>query len=314
MRKVLLVLCLFLTACASHPPQAVSKPSSFDYMKLSDAQKEEYAVLKEYERVQAAEVDEYSKLLRNIGLSKNAEELGQILDETIKDCRLSLNVYTKLLPTAFPLLYSTNDYEKILTHLKASASADFPEIDSDYIIKYVPKDKGRLYPVAFYGGGNELYINQYSYSEGEILFTTLAREAYPGRLYQAAYSEDKPPVVREIAENYKSYINGYSAYAEYYSYKWSELPPEYIKAAQNMMLLSLCEAAKKELDERKPPHYVSYAGGLLEILELKETVDYPDKDFHEFLLGQAAFPFDTIKSNLNVWIFLKWLEKNNPSQ
>ncbi|MGN0298771.1 MAG: DUF885 domain-containing protein [Lachnospiraceae bacterium] len=187
---------------------------------------------------------------------------------------------------------------------------------------------------------NVIYINEGKNGYGTVQnYSVLAHEGYPGHLYQTTYFNGTNPYEIRSLLNYAGYIEGWATYAEQYAY---ELSQDFSSEVSKMKELSsvvtlglyalmdigvhydgwnretLAEFVKTYFgleDEdtandiydiilEDPAGYLSYYGGYLEIMELKEEMksvwgdEFTEKRFHQNLLEIGPASFSVIKRNM----------------
>lgn len=238
--------------------------------------------------------------------------------------------------------------EEIIAQLREDSKEDFPELaELPYTVKEVPDALEEYTSPAFFmippidsQDKNVIYINQGSLN-ASTLFTTLAHEGYPGHLYQTVYTQlrDLDPLNNTIAAT--GYAEGWATYVEYeYGYSYLEESDTYRKLARLDGLLSLEVSALTDIgvnwlgwDEAalaewlgsmgfnsevastlmehvcaEPGNYMTYAGGYLEFLALRETTeqalgsDFDAKAFHTLLLDLGPAPFGILRDRLDAWL------------
>lgn len=217
----------------------------------------------------------------------------------------------------------------------------------DYTIKYVHPSLEEYLSPAFYlsppidnFSKNSIYINGYSSFDLSDIFTTLAHEGYPGHLYQTVYfNETNPAPIRNIL-NFSGYSEGWASYAEFDSYKRTGLDADTAELLKANQIATICMYGDIDLGVNyygwslkdtadylskfgvtnssdiknvynamveEPGNYMKYAGGYLEIMELKKKAvkmkgeNFNTKDFHQFILNFGPAPFNVIE---------KYMKKN----
>lgn len=190
---------------------------------------------------------------------------------------------------------------------------------------------------------NEKYTKDGAEGGGEI-YTTLAHEGYPGHLYQNAYTAScNLPLIRSLF-SWQGYTEGWATYVEFeygYSYAAEGQSKEAIDLYARSSAVSLALYAYIDLgihydgwdkddvaevlsgfmdvDQETldavyeavlydPAGYLSYFGGYLEFLELREKAmeelgeDFDIKEFHDFILRTGPAPFYIIEDYMEVWM------------
>lgn len=187
---------------------------------------------------------------------------------------------------------------------------------------------------------NSIYINP-SESDSQTLYATLAHEGYPGHMYQMTYFTDSnPDPVRFILQS-SGFIEGWATYCELHSYLYADTGNEALnQIAQANYAAVLCLYAKMDIginyygwDEQntadflndygfdkniakeiynsiicEPGNYCKYVLGYIGFCELKETAqkelkdNFNLKEFHKFLMDIGPASFDTLNTQLKMWM------------
>ena len=205
-------------------------------------------------------------------------------------------------------------------------------------IKYVPEALENYLSPAFYFipaidnmKENVIYINPAYSMEAVQLYSTLAHEGYPGHLYQTTYfSSTNPDPIRHLF-SFKGYVEGWATYAEMCSYYISPLETSSAVFAQknNSFILGLYALADFGIHYEgwtledtisffrtygiedlatveeiyyhilgDPANYLAYYVGYLEILDLKQKCNLPNKEFHQKFLEIGPAPFSVVRKYL----------------
>lgn len=217
-------------------------------------------------------------------------------------------------------------------------------ISCTYNLKEISKNLQSVYSPAFYltppidsANENTIYINPAYNNDSMSLYSTLAHEGFPGHMYQNLYSSaNQSNLVRNIF-NFQGYSEGYATYAENLSYKYLELDETIKNIYAISQSISLGIYARLDLaihgegyslnqtkdfltqygitDDNaaleifqsiveQPANYMSYYGGYLEFLELKNTAEekagdnFSIKEFHNYILSMGEAPFDILRKYL----------------
>lgn len=297
---------------------------------------------------------EYYELMVQIstGSSKTVLEMKDALQSALEECRATMTsialTNSKISEEYMNLKFPSSDPSEIINYLKENIKTDFPYLsDVDCTIKYVPESlQDHLSPAMYlippidYYTQNNIYINNNSEYDMNMIFPTIAHEGYPGHLFQNVYfREQNPNPIRSVI-NITGYDEGWATYVELYSYNLANLSEElssFLKA--NMIALhclySLTDigihyegwsksdtvkfwstyGVERDTAEEvyttilaEPGIYLPYSIGYLEIMELrnkaqKELGDkFVMKEFHEFLLTIGPTQFDIIEDYLDEWI------------
>ena len=238
--------------------------------------------------------------------------------------------------------------EEIIDQLRQASKDDFPALEElPYTVKDVPTALEAYTSPAFFmvppidsQDKNTIYIN-HSMLDPTTLFNTLAHEGYPGHLYQAVYSNllDLDPLNDELSA--PGYSEGWASYVEIeYGYSYMDESETYRSLARLNNLLSLELSALVDIQvnwagwsEEKlaswlsdmgfnaevtgdlmehvcaePGNYMTYAGGYLEFMELRQTAEdtlgseFDELEFHTWLLDQGPAAFPLLADRLNVWL------------
>lgn len=288
----------------------------------------------------------------NTGSSKTVPEMKTALETALNKSRATMttlaltneNIYNEYMNLSFP----SSEPNEIITYLKDVIKEDFPYLeDVNCNIKYVHESlqehlSPAMYlvpPIDFYTENN-IYINNNSNYDMEMIFPTIAHEGYPGHLFQNVYfRQNNPNPVRSVI-NVSGYDEGWATYVELYSYDFANISKElasFLKANTIALhcLYSLTDigihysgwtkedtlsfwddyGVNKETAEEiytnilaEPGIYLPYSIGYLEIMELRDTAmeqlkdDFNMKDFHEFFLNIGPTQFEIINEYLNNWI------------
>lgn len=288
----------------------------------------------------------------NTGSSKTVPEMKTALETALNKSRATMttlaltneNIYNEYMNLSFP----SSEPNEIITYLKDVIKEDFPYLeDVNCNIKYVHESlqehlSPAMYlvpPIDFYTENN-IYINNNSNYDMEMIFPTIAHEGYPGHLFQNVYfRQNNPNPVRSVI-NVSGYDEGWATYVELYSYDFANISKElasFLKANTVALhcLYSLTDigihysgwtkedtlsfwddyGVNKETAEEiytnilaEPGIYLPYSIGYLEIMELRDTAmeqlkdDFNMKDFHEFFLNIGPTQFEIINEYLNNWI------------
>lgn len=288
----------------------------------------------------------------NTGSSKTVPEMKTALGTALNKSRATMttlaltneNIYNEYMNLSFP----SSEPNEIITYLKDVIKEDFPYLeDVNCNIKYVHESlqehlSPAMYlvpPIDFYTENN-IYINNNSNYDMEMIFPTIAHEGYPGHLFQNVYfRQNNPNPVRSVI-NVSGYDEGWATYVELYSYDFANISKElasFLKANTIALhcLYSLTDigihysgwtkedtlsfwddyGVNKETAEEiytnilaEPGIYLPYSIGYLEIMELRDTAmeqlkeDFNMKDFHEFFLNIGPTQFEIINEYLNNWI------------
>ena len=189
---------------------------------------------------------------------------------------------------------------------------------------------------------NVIYINNGSTSAKDELYPTLAHEGFPGHLYQTVYFREhtKNPLAAMLTCSGAN--EGWATYVEQLSYFYDNGLSEENSAYQAAMRsFSLCfhslldiginydgwskdraatfvrtcfdadDALVEELWQTmidNPTNYPEYAGGYVEILEMREEAEkklgnrFSAKEFHKFLLDLGPVPFSVTRKYFKLWL------------
>lgn len=129
-------------------------------------------------------------------------------------------------------IYSSEDPNQILAHLKGAIAADFPAVrEVDYVMEVLPESMQALMPGvgAFYMIGTldrpdatqRMMLNG-DYKQTD--FATIAHEGYPGHMYQNVYySSVEHPLILDLL-SFSGYAEGYATYVESLCGAYADLP------------------------------------------------------------------------------------------
>mgnify|MGYP002604309605 CR=1 FL=1 len=189
---------------------------------------------------------------------------------------------------------------------------------------------------------NTIRINRSSTADGIELYTTLAHEGYPGHLYQTVYFREHIHNPLAALLTCSGANEGWATYVEQLSYFYDNGLSEENSAYQAAMRsFSLCfhslldiginydgwskdraaafvrtcfdadDALVEELWQTmidNPANYPEYAGGYVEILEMREEAEkklgnrFSAKEFHKFLLDLGPVPFSVTRKYFKLWL------------
>lgn len=189
---------------------------------------------------------------------------------------------------------------------------------------------------------NVIYINNGSTSEKDELYPTLAHEGFPGHLYQTVYFREHTRNPLAALLTCSGANEGWATYVEQLSYSYDNGLSEENSAYQAAMRsFSLCfhslldiginydgwskdrsaafirtcfdadDALVEELWQNmidNPTNYLEYAGGYVEILEMREEAEkklgnrFSAKEFHKFLLDLGPVPFSVTRKYFTLWL------------
>lgn len=189
---------------------------------------------------------------------------------------------------------------------------------------------------------NVIYINNGSTDASENLYPTLAHEGFPGHLYQTVYFREhmKHPLSALFTSSAAN--EGWATYVEQLSYLYDNgLSKKDGMYQAAMRSFSLCfhslldigihydgwtkeeaadfirtyfeadDALIEELWQTiidNPANYLEYAGGYVEIMEMREEAQktlgdhFSARDFHKFLLDLGPVPFSVSRKYFPVWL------------
>lgn len=286
------------------------------------------------------------------GSSRPLSELQTLMTERLNRAHDTLIAYAKKDPSLFSSCqryvtkYSSPDV--ILATLQKRMTEDFPLCDNTrYEVKYVDESLENYLSPAFYltppvddSGNNIIYINNSEKYDRSSLFNTLAHEGYPGHLYQNCYMHGKKLPLLRYSLDYGGYTEGWAAYTEIYSYKYTGISRDEVGILRNNMIATLClyglcdigvhyegwdeEALQSFLGQYgswssgtassvysavidEPASYLKYTVGYLEITLLKEKMkrelgaEYTEKTFHTYLLDMGPTSFDILNRYISPW-------------
>ena len=189
---------------------------------------------------------------------------------------------------------------------------------------------------------NVIYINNGSTGADDELYPTLAHEGFPGHLYQTVYFREHTRNPLAALLTCSGANEGWATYVEQLSYFYDNGLSEESSAYQAAMRsFSLCfhslldiginydgwskdraaafvrtcfdadDALVEELWQTmidNPANYPEYAGGYVEILEMREEAEktlgnrFSAKEFHKFLLDLGPVPFSVTRKYFKVWL------------
>ncbi|RHT40071.1 DUF885 domain-containing protein [Clostridium sp. AM30-24] len=189
---------------------------------------------------------------------------------------------------------------------------------------------------------NVIYINNGSTSAKDELYPTLAHEGFPGHLYQTVYFREHTHNPLAALLTCSGANEGWATYVEQLSYFYDNGLSEETSAYQAAMRsFSLCfhslldiginydgwskdraaafvrtcfdadDALVEELWQTmidNPTNYLEYAGGYVEILEMREEAEkklgnrFSAKEFHKFLLDLGPVPFSVTRKYFTLWL------------
>lgn len=264
-------------------------------------------------------------------INSDLNELGEILTknpsliENLNDLKIDTTDATQILnillqkmnndfPTAVNCNYNVKEVSKSLQSTLSPAFYLSPPIDSS--------------------SENTIYINPAYNTDSITLFSTLAHEGFPGHMYQNLYSAScQTNPVRSLF-SLKGYSEGYATYAEIFSYKYLDFDENLnrILALSNSITLGIYARLDLAIHAEnytykqthdflvkygitatdttteiyqsiieQPGNYMSYYGGYLEFLELKEKAKKSQKDnfsikeFHNYILSVGDAPFEILE-------------------
>ena len=238
--------------------------------------------------------------------------------------------------------------EEIIDQLREASKDDFPALEElPYTVKDVPTALEAYTSPAFFmvppidsQDKNTIYINN-SMLDPTTLFTTLAHEGYPGHLYQTVYTYllDLDPLNDELSA--PGYSEGWASYVEFeYGYSYMDESETYRSLARLYALINLEISALVDIQVNwvgwseeelaswlsdmgfdpasadalmahicaEPGNYMTYAGGYLEFMELRQTAEdtlggaFDELEFHTWLLDQGPAAFPLLADRLNDWL------------
>ena len=274
-------------------------------------------------------VEEMEDLTRR-QMTDDLEAMEQVLGITTEEAQEAAAAMTQ------------DSAELILSKLQDGIKEAFPEApDTALEIKYVPEEMEEHLSPAFYmipaidnTEENVIYINRAHMNDDLTLFTTLAREGYPGHLYQTVYYENTDPDPIRSVMDFGGYVEGWATYAEMGSYYLTPLSKEQAVLLQknSSIILGLYALADMgihyegwsrmdtvaffsnygitdaetieriyELIIGSPGNYLKYYIGYVEFLELKKDwaeekgTGFSQKEFHEAVLEVGPAPFDIVE-------------------
>ena len=189
---------------------------------------------------------------------------------------------------------------------------------------------------------NVIYINNGSTGTDDELYPTLAHEGFPGHLYQTVYFREHTRNPLAALLTCSGANEGWATYVEQLSYFYDNGLSEESSAYQAAMRsFSLCfhslldiginydgwskdraaafvrtcfdadDALVEELWQTmidNPTNYLEYAGGYVEILEMREEAEktlgdrFSAKEFHKFLLDLGPVPFSVTRKYFKLWL------------
>ena len=189
---------------------------------------------------------------------------------------------------------------------------------------------------------NVIYINNGSTGADDELYPTLAHEGFPGHLYQTVYFREHTRNPLAALLTCSGANEGWATYVEQLSYFYDNGLSEESSAYQAAMRsFSLCfhslldiginydgwskdqaaafirtcfdadDALVEELWQTmidNPTNYLEYAGGYVEIMEMREEAEnalgdhFSVKDFHKFLLDLGPVPFSVTRKYFKIWL------------
>ena len=189
---------------------------------------------------------------------------------------------------------------------------------------------------------NVIYINNGSTSAKDELYPTLAHEGFPGHLYQTVYFREHTRNPLAALLTCSGANEGWATYVEQLSYFYDNgLSAETSAYQAAMRSFSLCfhslldiginydgwskdraaafvrtcfdadDALVEELWQTlidNPANYLEYAGGYVEILEMREEAEkklgnrFSAKEFHKFLLDLGPVPFSVTRKYFTLWL------------
>ena len=189
---------------------------------------------------------------------------------------------------------------------------------------------------------NVIYINNGSTSAKDELYPTLAHEGFPGHLYQTVYFREHTHNPLAALLTCSGANEGWATYVEQLSYFYDNGLSEENSAYQAAMRsFSLCfhslldiginydgwskdraaafvrtcfdadDALVEELWQTmidNPTNYLEYAGGYVEILEMREEAEkklgnrFSAREFHKFLLDLGPVPFSVTRKYFKLWL------------
>lgn len=189
---------------------------------------------------------------------------------------------------------------------------------------------------------NVIYINNGSTNAGSELYPTLAHEGFPGHLYQTVYFRKHAENPLAALLTCSGANEGWATYVENLSYFYdnglSEDKSAYQAAMRSFSLcfhslldiginydgwskdqaaafIRTCFDADDTLMEElwqtmidNPTNYLEYAGGYVEIMEMREEAEnalgdhFSVKDFHKFLLDLGPVPFSVTRKYFKIWL------------
>ncbi len=189
---------------------------------------------------------------------------------------------------------------------------------------------------------NVIYINNGSTNAGSELYPTLAHEGFPGHLYQTVYFRKHAENPLAALLTCSGANEGWATYVENLSYFYdnglSEDKSAYQAAMRSFSLcfhslldiginydgwskdqaaafIRTCFDADDTLVEElwqtmidNPTNYLEYAGGYVEIMEMREEAEnalgdhFSVKDFHKFLLDLGPVPFSVTRKYFKIWL------------
>ncbi len=289
----------------------------------------------------------------NVGSEASVKDIEDRADDYINDrySRIAKMIYEdeSIYDSLMNFSFKKQDPEEIMQDLIRKCQKDFPEPpDVNYEIKSVdPSMEDHTNPAFFLTppiddkSENVIYIN-WSSSDKDTLYTTLAHEGYPGHLYESAFTSNYDrPLIRENF-GWGGYTEGWATYTEFYSYglgiddtdlanimMWDRSTTLAIYAYLDMKInydgwdvndvASYLEkfygdnanAAAKEIfayivDD--PASYLNYFDGYLEFINLRNRAkkalgdDFVLKDFHQFIMDMGPMPFYMLDEHMDEWI------------
>ena len=189
---------------------------------------------------------------------------------------------------------------------------------------------------------NVIYINNGSTGADDELYPTLAHEGFPGHLYQTVYFREHTRNPLAALLTCSGANEGWATYVEQLSYFYdnglSEESSAYQAAMRSFSLcfhslldiginydgwskdraaafVRTCFDADDTLVEElwqtmidNPTNYLEYAGGYVEIMEMREEAEnalgdhFSVKDFHKFLLDLGPVPFSVTRKYFKIWL------------
>ena len=284
----------------------------------------------------------------SIGSDKSVEEIeDMILDKMQRDLETlwAMDLESETFDQMLECPVDLSDPYQVLNLLKEGISRDFPVSgELPFEVNYVPASMEEytnpayyILPPIDYLENNVIYINNSHASDDIEQFVTLAHEGFPGHLFQTTYFYGKQPSRIRKLFGFSGYSEGWGTYAEMYAYRLAGIGEDMVllnelNKAYSFSLYCLADIGinyrgwtledtqdflgldadtSREIYEilvEEPALYLSYYGGYLEFLELREKAEntlgdkFNLKDFHTFLLDIGPAPFEIIEKQMDAWM------------